>query len=80
MVATNQPVLRIENGNSAGRELTPDIVHNARFELTEPGKAVLHGDTDYVKLNGIDLWLGGVHLFPNNLWRWDEASKTIASD
>ena len=72
-----QPLLKVENGNSGGRELTPDIVHNARFELTEPGKAVLRGDTDLVDLNGIDLWLGGVHLSPNNLWRWDEPSGRV---
>ena len=72
-----QPLIRIENGNSGGGELTPDIVHNAKFELTEPGKAVLHGDTDFVELNGIDLWLGGVHLSPENLCRWDEAAGKI---
>ena len=72
-----QPLIRIDNGNSAGGELTPDIVHNAKFELTEPGQAVLRGDTDFVKLNGVDLWLGGVHLSPNNLWRWDESSGKI---
>src|SRR6266850_2416808 len=72
-----QPLLKVENGNSGGRELTPDIVHNARFELTEPGKAVLLGDTDLVNLNGIDLWLGGVHLSPNKLWRWDEPSGRV---
>src|SRR6266576_233564 len=75
-----QPLIRIENGNSGGSELRPDIVHNARFELTEPGKAVLHGDTDFVELHGIDLWLGGVHLSPENLWRWDAAAGTIVSD
>jgi hypothetical protein len=72
-----QPLLRIENGNSGGPALTPDIVPNAKFELTEPGKAVLRCDTDFVELNGIDLWLGGVHLSPDNLWRWDEAARKI---
>jgi len=72
-----QPLLRIDNGNSGGRELTPDIVHNAEFELTEPGKSVLGGEADFVELNGIDMWLGGVHVYPNNLWRWDEASEKI---
>ena len=75
-----QPLIRIENGNSGGGQLTPDIVHNAEFELTEPGKAVLRADTDFVELNGIDLWLGGVHLSPDNLWRWDESSATLVSD
>ena len=33
-----------------------------------------------IELNGIDLWLGGVHLSPNNLWRWDDSSGSIMSD
>lgn len=75
-----QPLLRIANGNTGGPELTPDIVHNAEFELTQPGESVLRGEADFVELNGIDLWLGGVHLSPNNLWRWDESAGTIVSD
>ena len=75
-----QPLLKIENGNGDGPELTPDVGHKAKFELTEPGQAVLRGDTDLVELNGIDLWLGGVHLSPNNLWRWDDSSGSIMSD
>ena len=75
-----QPLIRIEKGKSGKGELRPDIVHNAKFELTEPGKAVLRGDADFVKLNGIELWLGGVHLSPGNLWRWDETAGTIVSD
>jgi hypothetical protein len=77
LIGGRQPLIRIENGNSGGDELTPDIVPNAKFELTEPGKAVLRGDADFVELNGIDLWLGGVHLSPDNLWRWDEAAEKI---
>jgi hypothetical protein len=75
-----QPLLRIENGENGGGELDTDIVPNARFEITEPGKSVLRGEADFVELNGIDVWLGGVHLSPNNLWRWDESSGTIVSD
>lgn len=38
--------------------------------ITEHGQAVLRG-TDDIPVNGIDTWLGGVHLTPDNLWRWD---------
>ena len=38
---------------------------------------MLRGDADFVELNGLDLWLGGVHLSPNNLWRWDESAERI---
>jgi hypothetical protein len=67
-----QPLLKIENGKEGGVSLTPAIVGEAEFEITAAGDSVLRGEADAVELNGIDLWLGGVHLVPNNLWRWDE--------
>jgi hypothetical protein len=52
--------------------------------LTDDGARVLAGDADRVALNGIDRWLGGVHLVaspgdsaPPSLWRWDEALGTV---
>lgn len=45
--------------------------HGASFELTETGRAVLAGERDFIELNGIDLWLGGVHLVDGLVWRWD---------
>jgi hypothetical protein len=39
------------------------------IELTEAGHAVLEGRADFVKLNGIDRWIGGVHLNDFNVWR-----------
>jgi hypothetical protein len=37
--------------------------------LTSAGRDVLGGRADYVALNGIDRWLGGVRLTPASLWR-----------
>jgi hypothetical protein len=79
MSGAKQPLLTIENGNKPGQQLTPDIVRKAKFEITGPGESVLRGEADYVELNGIDHWLGGVHLSTDNLWRWDESSARIAS-
>lgn len=47
-------------------------------ELTEAGHAVLEGRKDFIALNGIDRWIGGVHLTPGNVWRYDAASKTLS--
>lgn len=41
------------------------------ISLTETGEAVLDGKADRVRLNGIDRWIGGVHLTTDNLWRYD---------
>ena len=50
------------------------------FEITEYGKAVLVGEEDFVRSNGIDHWLGGVHLVGSEAaWRWDEGRKSCSS-
>jgi len=47
-------------------------------ELTADGRRVLAGSADHVTLNGIDRWLGGVHLFGEDAaWRWDAAAKRV---
>ncbi len=43
------------------------------FELTDEGRAVLAGRADRVELLGLDRWVGGTHLTPENDWRWDGA-------
>lgn len=63
-------LLNLEEGAPA-RSL--DQISRATFQITETGKAVLDGKADFVSLNGIDLWLGGVHLKGVEAqWRWDE--------
>ena len=48
------------------------------FEITEAGNAVLNGAADNVTLNGMDEWLGGVHLLGHeNIWRWDETQQKL---
>lgn len=65
----NQPLLRI-----SGNVPSPDTT----IELTDLGRAVLRGDGDFVLLNGIEHWLGGVYLSDErNLWRWDDDSEAI---
>jgi len=49
-----------------------------RLRRTEAGDRVLRGEADHVALNGIDRWVGGVHLHgPEALWRWDEGIETL---
>jgi hypothetical protein len=46
--------------------------------ITETGKVVLEGRADHVGLNGIDRWIGGVHLKGDSVeWRWDRAAQRI---
>jgi hypothetical protein len=40
---------------------------------------VLSAKADHVTLNGIDRWIGGVHLTPSNLWHWDPSQRTVVA-
>jgi hypothetical protein len=45
--------------------------------MTENGERVMAGKEDFVEVNGVDMWLGGVHLRQDNLWRWDEQKQRL---
>ncbi len=46
--------------------------------LTEAGERVVAGAADHVELNGIDRWIGGVHLVgPGAQWRWHEGTESV---
>jgi hypothetical protein len=48
------------------------------LRLTDTGARVLAGVADHVTLNGIDWWIGGVHLRGRGVsWRWDDGTETI---
>ncbi len=64
LAGANQPLLSVNGGG---------VSADAAFEITDLGRAVLRGDGDFVLLNGIDRWLGGVYLYDERkLWRWNE--------
>jgi len=45
--------------------------------ITEAGRKVIEGRADHIDLNGIDRWIGGVHLKDGAVWRWDRASEQL---
>ena len=66
------PLIRISYPGTTEPALKANRDLDAVFELTETGESVLSGKLDFIDLNGIDLWLGGVHLTDDAVWRWDE--------
>ncbi|HWM90172.1 MAG TPA: DUF1835 domain-containing protein [Thermoanaerobaculia bacterium] len=66
------PLLRLETGAGGS-------IRHQRVSLTATGRDVLAGREDWVRLHGIDRWLGGVHLHGQDAqWRWDgERSRLI---
>jgi hypothetical protein len=64
------------------RELTDDVDLGPRtITITDAGRDVIEGREDGVALNGIDRWLGGVHLIGRDRspWRWDAWRETLVS-
>ncbi len=41
------------------------------LQLTDEGRRVLEGEADNIAINGIDHWIGGVHLTRDSVWRWN---------
>jgi hypothetical protein len=65
LLASAHPLLRVE-GEAPSSFNDPgwwsDDQTAPRLVLTETGGRVLAGELDHVRLNGLDRWLGGVHL------------------
>jgi Domain of unknown function (DUF1835) len=72
-----QPLVAISGFDEADGASFASSMHRARLALTPLGERVLNGESDFVEMNGIDGWLGGVHLRSDSLWRWDEANGRL---
>jgi hypothetical protein len=71
MAAGPHPLLRLDPpGRPADRA--------TGVRLTEAGAQIVAGQADQIALNGIDRWIGGVHLQGRHVsWRWDDGTETI---
>ena len=81
MAHSRPPVLRLSNG--APFRLPEACESPAEFRgqnilITEAGEKVLANELDWITINGIDKWLGGVHLTRENLWRWDRDKRWLS--
>jgi len=58
---------------------TPDSqdFHNMTIHITKAGRLVLYHHEDWLHMNGIDRWVGGVHLTRDNIWRWNASRKQL---
>jgi len=53
---------------------------SGEYRLTQTGHDVLAGRSDHVRLNGVNRWLGGVHMDGSEvLWRWDERARRLVA-
>jgi len=70
------PLLKVTGGDLPLWDPPKDL-RKWRVYITDTGKEVLSGKKDFVKINGIDKWLGGTHINKNNIYRWDEKNKKL---
>ena len=69
-----RPLVRL--GTRPTRAALPD----SPITLTDDGRRVLAGDADWLALDGIDRWIGGVHLVGFDVpWRWDPVARRLAT-
>jgi DNA-binding transcriptional MerR regulator len=47
------------------------------LRVTRHGERVLDGKADRVELLEIDHWVGGTHLTPEQVWRWDPSGRLL---
>ena len=57
-----RPLLTLEGEDGSFR--------NTRARLTTFGKAVLEGEANHVEVNGVDEWIGGIHLDSSRKQIW----------
>ena len=59
----------------------PEDPHRDTVAITTAGREVLAGRADHVRLNGVDVWRGGVYLSGSDRspWRWDRGDETLVS-
>jgi hypothetical protein len=54
------------------------VQRTSLLRLTAAGARVLAGELDHVAINGVDRWIGGVHLQGRDVaWRWDDGVEAL---
>ena len=65
--------LRVRTLLTGPRAVVTGSLEEGVLRLTDVGERVLGGEADYIELNGLDRWIGGVRLTAASYWRWDGA-------
>lgn len=75
------PLMKIEGLENIQSRHKAWPVGKLSLSLTDTGRDVFETKSDWVKINGIDQWLGGVHLQgAESAWRWDGAKEKLVSE
>ncbi|MFH0952935.1 MAG: DUF1835 domain-containing protein [Verrucomicrobiota bacterium] len=77
MANGEHPLLHVDGPGPLPLWSPPKKLGPWTVDITAAGRRVLAGKADWVQLNGIDAWLGGVHLQKGNVWRWDSENRCL---
>jgi hypothetical protein len=70
---------RLARGNAPLLQVARPVGRTATVSITDAGRRVLAGRADHVALNGVDRWIGGVHLEGRDVPRFDEGTETAVA-
>ena len=77
LIAADVPLLQVSSVEPTGRRAVA-VEARTGVRVTPTGRLVLKGRDDHLALNGVDRWIGGVHLSGDTVpWRWDEGTETV---
>jgi hypothetical protein len=80
MASVHHPLIEIENAGQVGSEDDKSNIAHSTIRITDTGLRVLQSHLDHIQLNGINRWLGGVHLTgPATAWRWDDGNGRLVA-
>lgn len=78
MASVPHPLIEIESVSQVATEVDLSSIARLPIRITETGERVIEKQLDHIRLNGIDRWLGGVHLTGQAVtWRWDDHHKQL---
>ena len=73
LLYAEKPLLKLSEGTVLDMSVNP----KQHVTITDEGKAVLANEIDWLDIKQIYRWIGGVHLSPGNIWRWDEGPTAL---
>ena len=77
MASVPHPLIEIENAGQVGSEGDKSSIAHSMIRITDTGLRVFQSQLDHMQLNGINRWLGGVHLTGAAAWRWDDHNRRL---
>jgi RNA polymerase sigma factor (sigma-70 family) len=80
MASAPHPLIEIERESPVDFKEGGSSFAQSVIRMTETGILTLEKGLDHIRLNGIDRWLGGVHLTGQAVaWRWDDHHKQLVA-